>query len=237
MKLGYASILTLFSIITCPALQAAPIIVEAPIEHLFVPNGFDNNDNVEVVVTGNFPNSCYSRNKVETIVKGEVIELTVTALKQEKPGVNCKSVEIPFQENVTIGNLQAGDYKIVVNGKVQDKLSVDVSASTSVDEHLYAMVNYVELGFTGGLSGDAMLVGRSQGQCLELDEVKYLSNGKDTLSVLPIMKKTSAPCIGERSYLEIPIKFNLKAFDYKKTLIFVRTMDGKSVSALVEELH
>ena len=34
------------------AFAILPDVVEAPIDHVFVPNGFDNNDHVEVVVTG-----------------------------------------------------------------------------------------------------------------------------------------------------------------------------------------
>jgi len=217
-------------------LYAGPIVVNAPVEHLFVPNGFDNNDNVEVVVTGNFPNSCYSRNKVDVQIKNENINVTVTSLVNGHDQKDvCEKIEIPFMENVTIGNLQAGDYKINVNNKLEEKLNVDIASSRSVDNHLYAMINYIELGFTGGLSGDAVLVGRIQESCLNLDTVEYLSNGKDTLSILPIMKKVSDDCTGERKYLEVPVKFKPRAFSSNKVLLFVRTMDGKSVSSLIDK--
>ena len=225
---------TMLALSISSLLQAAPIVIDAPVDHLFVPNGFDNNDNVEVMVTGNFPTTCFSRNKVEVTVKDEVINVKVTSLDSSKDNTKCEKIEIPFMENVTIGNLQAGDYKVVVNNKLTEKLSIDVSSSNSVDEHLYGMISYVELGFTGGLSGEAMLVGRSQ-DCLELDKVEYLSNGKDTLSILPIMKKVSATCTGEKNYLEVPVKFQPRAFASKKVLLFVRTMDGKSISSLVDK--
>lgn len=225
--------ITVLALSISSLLQAAPVVVDAPIDHLFVPNGFDNNDNVEVMVTGNFPTTCFSRNKVEVAVKNEIINVKVTSLDSSKDNSNCETIEIPFMENVTIGNLQAGDYKVIVNNKLTEKLTVDVSSSNSVDDHLYAMINYVELGFTGGLSGEAMLVGKKQ-DCLELDKVEYLSNGKDTLSILPIMKKV-ATCTGEKSYLEVPVKFQPRAFANSKVLLFVRTMDGKSISSLVDK--
>ncbi len=224
---------TMLAISISSLLQASPIVVDAPIDHLFVPHGFDNNDNVEVMVTGNFPSTCFSRNKVEVTVKDEVIAVKVTSLDSSKDNTKCEKMEIPFMENVTVGNLQAGGYKIIVNNKLTEKLSVDVSSSNSVDDHLYAMISYVELGFTGGLSGEAMLVGKTQ-DCLQLDKVEYLSNGKDTLSILPIMKKV-ATCTGEKSYLEVPVKFQPRAFTNNKVLLFVRTMDGKSISSLVDK--
>ena len=225
---------TILSLAFSSLLQASPIVVDAPVDHLFIPNGFDNNDNVEVMVTGNFPTTCFSRNKVEVAVKNETIDVKITSLDSSKNNTKCETLEIPFMESVTIGNLQAGDYKVVVNNKLTEKLSIDVSSSNSVDEHLYAMINYVELGFTGGLSGEAMLVGRSP-DCLQLEKVEYLSNGKDTLSILPIMKKVSATCTGEKNYLEVPVKFQPRAFANKKVLLFVRTMDGKSISSLVDK--
>ena len=147
-----------------------------------------------------------------------------------EPTVNdpCPSiveVTVPVQEGFW-GPLKLKD-------KVPEKLSVDVSSSNSVDNHLYAMINYVELGFTGGLSGEAMLVGRTQ-DCLQVERVEYLSNGKDTLSILPIMKKI-ANCSGEKNYLEVPVKFKPRAFANNKVLLFVRTMDGKSISSLIDK--
>lgn len=229
------ALFTLSALVLSAALQASPIVVDAPVDHLFVPKGFDNNDNVEVVVTGTFPNTCYSRNKVEVAVKEDIINVTVTSLNSTDDKGNCDQIKIPFMENVTIGNLQAGDYKIIVNKKLTEKLDVEIASSRSVDDHLYAMIQYIDLGFTGGLSGDAMLVGRNPEDCLSLDEVKYVSNDKDVLSVLPIMKKVSESCTGERNYLEVPIKFQPRSFKSSKILLFVRTMDGKSVSTLIDK--
>lgn len=226
---------SLISLAFSSFLYAGPIVVNAPVDHLFVPNGFDNNDNVEVVVTGNFPNTCFSRNKVEVSIKEENINVTITALSTTHEKSDCPKIEIPFMENVTIGNLQAGEYKINVNNKLHEKLNVEIASSRSVDNHLYALINYIDLGFTGGLSGDAMLVGRIHESCLSLDSIEYLSNGKDTLSILPIMKKVSDDCTGERKYLELPVKFAPRAFSSDKVLLFVRTMDGKSVSSLIDK--
>lgn len=40
------------SIFYSMAAFAGPEIVTAPVKHLYLPDGFDSNDNVEVVVTG-----------------------------------------------------------------------------------------------------------------------------------------------------------------------------------------
>lgn len=213
-----------------------PTIVEAPVDHAFVPVGFDNNDNIEVVITGKFPNPCYTRNKVEVKVKDDQIDVTISSLHKPNPAMTlCEPLKVPFTEVVTIGNLQAGDYIINVNNKLKEGLEVATSNSQSVDDHLYASVEYVELGFTGGLSGDALLVGKNISSCLELDHVEYVSNGKDTYSVLPIMKKVSDYCPEGNKRIEIPLKFDVNGLKNDKILLFVRSIDGKSIHSIIDK--
>ena len=56
---------------------ADPSVVVAPTDHIFVPKGFDNNDSVEVVVTGNFSSSCFSRNTTKVQVEGDIIDISI----------------------------------------------------------------------------------------------------------------------------------------------------------------
>ena len=213
-------------------LQAAPGVILSPVDHLFIPKGFDNNDNVELVVTGKFPNNCHSRNKVEVMVKNDLIDVKVTALVST-PESGCQPYEFSYSENITVGNLQAGPYHVNVNGKLKDTLNVAEAHSESVDDHLYAQVDYVELGFTGGIGGDVRLIGRTT-NCLDLDKIEIVSNDKDTYSVLPIMKKVSDSCSKEKTFFSYPVRFNPSELRNKNILLFVRTMDGKSVHSIVE---
>lgn len=214
-------------------LQAFAGVVPAPVDHLFVPKGFDNNDNVEVIVTGKFPNPCFIRNKVDVKVSDDLVDVTITSLKRDD--VSCDNLKVPYRETVTIGSLQSGDYKVRVNGKLEDKLEVAMSTSSSVDENLYAAVDYVELGFTGGLAGDAMIVAHTVSSCLEFDRVDLISNGKDTYSIMPILKRRQGECPEKRDFLQIPVKFDVNALKNDSILLFVRSMDGKSAHALVEK--
>lgn len=226
-------VLTLTAFVSLSVFAQVPQVVPAPVDHLFVPKGFDNNDNIELVVTGKFPNPCFASNKVDVKVQGDVVAVTVTALQSEGSGERCEPLKVPFKEVVTVGNLQGGDYKIVVNDTLKDSLMVETSNSQSVDEHLYASVDYVDLGFTGGLSGSAFLVARAVSSCLEFDHVEYVSNGKDTFSVLPIMKKVSDVCPEESRRIDIPIKFDIRSLKSPEVLLFVRSMDGKSVHSMI----
>src|SRR5688572_12657520 len=99
--------------------MAQPEIIMAPVSHLYVPEGFDSNDSVEVVVTGSFPNACYSRNKVDVKVTGDLIDIKVTAISPDHRNLLtsrfCPQMIVPFKEVVDIGNLQGGEYEVRVN--------------------------------------------------------------------------------------------------------------------------
>lgn len=231
------SALLLFTTLSLYA-QHGPIVITSPVDHLFVPKGFDNNDNVEVVVTGKFPNPCYIKNSMHVAVREDKILIEVTALKKDHPDTEmCAPMEVPFKESITIGNLQGGSYEITVNEKTPyeqtGSLDVAVSDSNSVDDHLYPIVEYVELGFTGGLSGDALIIARSPSDCVVFDRLKYISNDKDTISILPIMRKVSGECNNRQKRLEIPVKFRPQAFRNKDILLFVRSIEGKSVHSII----
>jgi hypothetical protein len=213
----------------------SPVVVNAPLDHLYIPNGFDNNDNVELVVTGKFPNPCFTRNKVEVNVKGDLIKVEVTSLSSDDSRRTlCEDLKVPFSEVIPVGNLQAGDYRVIVNNSLEGKLEVAVSGSASVDEHLYAQVEYIDLGFTGGLGGEALLVGNSLSPCLAFDRVEYTNNGKDTWSILPIMKKISSTCPEKKKRIHIPVKIDISKLKEKNLLLFVRSVDGKSVHSFIE---
>lgn len=222
------------------ASASEPRVIISPVDHLFIPSGFDNNDNVEVIVTGNFPNPCYIKNMAEVKVINDRILIQVTALKKEDTKNKiCDPMNIPFMEVVTIGNLQGGDYQIKVNEGSQyeqnEEMTINVSGSNSVDDHLYPIVEYIDTGFTGGASGDAVILARLPSDCVEFDRVEYLSNKKDTLSVIPILKKVSNVCNEEQRRIEIPVKFDLKKFSHRDLLLFVRSIEGKSVNQLIKK--
>ncbi len=63
-KLCATPAMTLFACLAASAAahgapRSVPKLVVAPVDNVFVPAGFDDNDNVEVVLQGYFANSCY----------------------------------------------------------------------------------------------------------------------------------------------------------------------------------
>lgn len=216
------------------ALASTPVEILIPVEHIYVPKGFDSNDNTEVVVSGYLPNLCHKAPKSVVTVKGSTIDIKIMALKYETSNPFCPEVLVPFVEPVNVGLLNKGLYDIVVNGesiyKKEAKINIDESTSNAVDDHIYANVDYVEK--TEG-SRTVTLVGYNPSDCFILDEVNSVSNDVDTLAVLPKMKQISDFCPMKM----IPFKYEMEVpstLKMDKILLHVRAMDGKSVNTLFD---
>lgn len=216
---------------------AAPEVIVSPVEHLYIPDGFDSNDAVELVVTGSFPNPCYSRNKVQVKVDNDQIDIKVLALApdERKMGTRfCPQMIVPFKEVISVGNLQGGKYKVTVNQNTRyalaDDLSVKEATSSAVDESIYAAIEWVE---SKG-NDQFVLHGWRYSNCLELDGIKIVSNKKDTLSVLPVMKQVSDFCPMKGMPVSYPVRFDFSGLKVKNPLLHVRTMDGKSVNTIID---
>ncbi len=210
---------------------ANPEIVLSPVDHLYVPMGFDSNDSVELVVTGVFPNACFSRNDVQVAVNNDVIDITVTAFEAEK--AKCIQMKVPFKEVVTVGNLQGGEYQVRVNDKsrfqLKEKMMIEEASSNAIDNNTYAAIDWVEQ----KTKDEFVLHGWKYSNCVELKKIEVISNGKDTLSILPVMKQTAEVCPMKGMPVSYPVKVDFASLKMKKPLLHVRTMDGKSVNAIV----
>jgi hypothetical protein len=214
---------------------ASPDIVVAPVKHLYLPNGFDSNDAVEVVVTGEFPNTCYSRNDVKVEVVDETIDIKINAANHEKiaSSIKCAEMVVPFKEVVHIGNLQGGRYTVRVNHKTRfalvDEFMIQESSSNSIDDHIYSAVEWVEK----KSDKEVVLHGWRYSNCIDLQKVEVVNNKKDTISILPVMKQLSSFCPMKMMPTAYSVKLDFSELKMKQPLLHVRTIDGKSVNSIV----
>ena len=216
------------------AFAATPKTVMVPTDDLYIPKGFDSNDSAEVIVTGHFPNLCYKSPKATVTMdeKGKV-KVKVEALYYGEDQM-CAEVIVPFVETVELGVLDKGRYQVEVNlGTAYEQkadLFIEESTSNSVDDYIYANVEYVEKTLD---SRTVKLKGHNPSDCFVLEEIQLISNGADTYSVLPKMKQISDFCPMKMT----PFTYDLdipKTDDMKSDLILlhVRVMDGKSVNSV-----
>lgn len=205
-----------------------------PVDKVYVPSGFDSNDNTELVVTGYLPNKCYKSPQHEVKVLNNVVYVYITALYHDSFGAACaeNSMIVPFMETVSLGVVAAGDYKIVVNPQMPQQLKSSITVkeaiASTIDDFEYAYVTSINE--VPG-SNQVEIKGYNPSDCFAFDEVRVFSNSKDTYSILPILKRVASFCAMKLTPFSkmVEIPNSLKA---EKVLLHVRSMEGNSVNAL-----
>lgn len=231
MKFTLLALLTFFSV---AALAGLPVKKIINVEEVFIPDGFDSNDTTEIVISGYLPNLCHKTPSVDMVKKDKNIFLKVTALSYHKTNPFCPQVAVPFIEKVKLGVLNKGEYKIVINEntRYEEVTSINIvdSQDSIIDNHIYANVEYIE--DLGDKDNIVALKGYNPSYCFELDRVEYKSNGKNTYSILPIMKQNSELCPRKMTPFSYEILIP-KELNRKKVLLHVRSMDGSSINKIV----
>ena len=230
MKKLFMSSLLMLSVF---AQASTPVEKMVPVDHVFIPAGFDSNDSVEIVVTGFLPNLCHKSPEAEVIVQGRSVDINITSLYYHESNPFCPSMIVPFSQTVKLGLMDKGDYDIKVNGKspweLNEKMEIMESTSNAIDDHHYAYVNYIEK--EGVQKGEVLLKGYNPSDCFVLDKIDHISNKKDSYSVLPKMKQVRSFCPRKM----VPFSYKWKVpneIEARRVLLHVRTMNGKSVNSV-----
>ena len=209
-----------------------PVEKLVPVNNIFSPEGFDSNDNVEVIIEGQLPNLCHRSPMKKVVVTDKTVDIKITALHYHDSNPYCPEMVVPFLEKVDLGILDKGNYAITVNGrsvyKKQGQIKVNESISDAVDESVYARVEYVEKSVG---TRTVKLKGYNPSDCFVLDKVEILNNDKDVYSILPRMKQISEFCPMKM----IPFEYEVElpnTLKKDKVLLHVRAMDGKSINTI-----
>ena len=154
---------TTFSLLTTLTLTTLPLLFpaiakaidqeEVPVEKVFVPaHGYDDNDNVVIRVEGTLPDPCYVLGNTEIkALADNMFEVHQYAWRRDK-GVCSGSddlYESSFSEDVSLGRLNLGEYKIVQH-PADDKttfrpFSVAKAKMNTLDDFNYANVSQVSV--------------------------------------------------------------------------------------------
>jgi len=199
------------------------------IENVYVPQGYDSNDNVEIVVEGYLPNLCHKSPKVKVDKISNKINLTLTSLYYTNDNYFCPPAVVPFLITVDLGVLNTGEY-LIENNNHQKKLNVAKAISENVDNFIYANIEYLEKNYQE--QSVVKLKGYNVSDCFELDRVELSTNKSDTVIILPIMKQVREFCPRKMTPFEYEVEVP-KMVGRKKVLLHVRTMNGKSVNKLL----
>lgn len=227
--------------------QSLPEKEPSPVQKIFVPEGFDDNDNVEVVVHGHFPNSCMKIGPVEFDINPDsrVISLRPEVYVYQAP--YCLPVEIPFVQKVALGNLAEGIWKVEAE-RFPDihplPLVIGKARSAAPDEALYAPVDDVLLMPEPQSQHHRVVVsGRwpqvPEGKCFELVNVSSKLGRDNVLVVLPIAEmKNEGQCQSSVSNKRAFVGGGaLNQVISGDVLVHVRVLNGESLNKLHEIHH
>lgn len=248
-KIFIAAVVSIVSNLALAQSATQPIILPAKISDVFIPHGFDDNDNVEIIIHGHFPNSCYRTGAAIADVDEEKREITILAKSYfYANSEECLELINPFTQSLKLGTLAAGSYKIIVPGNdaLFPTLEVVNTPVLAPDQFLYASVDFVNvvpmqdgpLTFMMSVSGNLPKLADG---CLQIRELKTHFSPENVLIVLPIMEKLSEEqCRNAGFTRQNSSRFELnKLIQFEKPghyLIHVRSISGESRN-LVFELY
>lgn len=203
-----------------------------PVNAVFAPNGFDNNDDAQVVVSAYLPNLCYKAPRTQVAVRGNTVYVTLKALVDQNS--SCAEVLVPILEPISLGMLPAGHFNVVVNAgarySAHTAIEVTEASASTIDDYIYANVDHVEVVPN---SRHMILKGYNPSDCFVYDRTEFLTNGRDTISVLPILKQIRTTCA--RKMVPFTLMVDVpRGLPFAEILLHVRVMDGKSVNALFQ---
>jgi hypothetical protein len=224
------------------ALADNPVLVPAPVDKVFVPAGFDDNDKVEVIVHGSFNSSCYKMGPVSASIDETNKKINISAQAFYYAGATCIQMITPFIKSVEMDRrMISGNYTITVADRPNVEatlLRVAKATRPDADDYLYAAVNSASVETTVDGSRELVLKGQHpyllQG-CVKFDDVKTYAGSDKTVVVQPITKIVYGDeCRGAvNNRFESRTKFGgeLTQGEY---LLHVRVLDGNAVNSLLK---
>lgn len=221
-----------------------PILVKAPVEKVFVPLGFDTNDNVEVFYHGHFPNSCYKVGPAKASLDEKNKVISVQASAYYYPGSFCAQMLVPFSGSIKMGIMPEGEYSVAVDGDGQvteAALQIKIASSPNPDDFLYAPVESIKVINDPEKESDIQL--KIEGTypfmfvgCMVLRDLKTSLTPGNVIVVQPVAELVDGPeCLSQAddkrfSYIK-PLGFSPKKEEY---LLHARSTSGSSVNRVID---
>jgi len=227
------------------AFAEGPVLVTSPIDTVYTPLGFDDNDDAEIVLRGKFPDTCFKVGPTTAVVNRDEKTITVDAKAYQYSGETCLKVEAPFLQSVKMGPLPVGEYTVQVLNRDVSALNLKVIASQTdnPDDFLYAPVEAVS--FNKGLgtqksSGTQKIVLEGHYPytflgCMKLDEVRTQVTPGRVLVVQPIAKMytDNADCTDQATTKAFRVEHEIDAPE-GEYLAHVRVLAGQSLNRTVD---
>ena len=233
----------LLSLLAVCLSSPALALVQIPISEVFIPGGYDDNDNVEVVVDGVLPNACYQLAHTQVYQSGNTFQLIQYA--EVRTVADCKNQDsLPskldwptsYSAVVNLGVLSAGRYDVAyaqskTGGLELESLQVVTATTNEVDDKTYAPISraFVPEVIYQTNNVQVVLSGVLGTLCLEVDQNIEIRRNDNVIVILPTLKeRPGLEC--SRSSRPIEIVQSLGNLAPGRYLLHVRSTVGKAVN-------
>lgn len=241
-RVALVTVLSLFSLIASAgparAQEGGPrpprTITIAP-ERVFIPTGFDHNDNAQIVVDGSLPDTCHKLASASAWTDHENRIVYVKVIARIYAGTMCAEMTVPYTQTVDLGLLEPGKYKVVAETEEKPSamgvLPVAMAKSADPDDYLYAPVHDVRVNLRKDGVANLIVSGTFTNSCMRLADIRVAIIG-DVIEVLPIMEIAGGKCMQiEREFSRSVELENVPAGRY---LVHSRSLNGQSVNRVVD---
>lgn len=221
--------------------------VEIPVEALLTPaTGFEEKNNIQVVLYGVLPNTCYTlddatverlANRTFHVRQFALHETSGMCADEDSMPAHMRMM-VPFTQEVSIGRLFAGDYRFESTesngGEAFRVITVSKNITPTVDTLPYAAVSEVQApDVISSLQHVVVtLSGVLNSTCTTLDKDVRIMRENDVIVLLQTVDvQHGALC----AQIMIPFQkqIDLGAFPPGIHLIHTRSMNGKSVNKVI----
>lgn len=214
------------------AVAHGQVMKPAVFNTVYVPGGFDSNDNVQIVGEGMFRNTCYRPAPTTVKVDHEKKVITLGPVAYEYSGL-CLQVVLQFDRVVDVGILEPGTYTILHEGggNLLGTVSIAQAKKDTPDEFLYAPISQAFFK-QDGLTSEIIITGDFPSSCMSLDNVKVTLEPK-VIVLQPIAALADrTDCVAGKFPFSKVVKVDL--IPKGRYLLHVRSMNAKAINTLVD---
>ncbi len=199
---------------------------------LYIPNGFDTNDLVEITVAGTLPDSCHRLPTYEVTKVNNQFNIHLYAYYVEMPE-GCRKMALPYVETISLGMLKAGKYKVSLNESQNPKENLPLSVKEAVgalqdDFHYGNVMNIIEDPETREIE----LIGTNPVDCMQFDKLEAEVQG----SVIVLRPKFLEQGVCGEKPTQFRLKYEVPFLPThpRGLLLHVRVMGGRSLNHLFQ---
>ncbi len=212
--------------------QNGPQLLASTIEASYLPDGFDSNDQVQIVIEGTYRDTCSKAAGTRFTVNPASKTIQVSAYEYRYSAA-CLDVLVPHDEVVNLGVVQAGTYQVLLSGgRSLGRLNINMATKSSPDDYLYAPISQAYIKNVNGKLA-LTLSGVFSNSCMRLLKiVSNVQNNVVTVQPLAQLLPTATNCIQGRFPFEQTAY--VQAAKSGRYLLHVRSLNGKAINSLFD---